>query len=240
MSAIERHARHTPGFETRLAATVERLQRAASAHAGRIVQASSLGVEDMVVTDLLVRHRLPVAVATLNTGKLHAETLALMALAEAHYGLAIERFEPVQQAVVQFVSRHGEWAMRESIELRKACCVLRKLEPLARMLEGREQSDTRAELPFEDHDDQGRAKHNVLADWSLADVWFYVQQYAVPTNTLHDRFYPSIGCEPCTRAVAVGEDFRAGRWWWEQASAKECGLHVSSLPERQQPAAAAS
>jgi phosphoadenosine phosphosulfate reductase len=134
--------------------------------------------------------------------------------------------------------------MRQGVALRKACCALRKLEPLARLLAGRTawvtglrrgQSDARAEVPFEDADDAGRAKLNPLADWSLADVWHYVAQHGVPYNALHDRFFPSIGCEPCTRAVAVGEDFRAGRWWWEAESAKECGLHVSTLPEAVNP-----
>jgi phosphoadenosine phosphosulfate reductase len=126
--------------------------------------------------------------------------------------------------------------MRQSIELRKACCELRKMEPLARALQGRsawiaglrrEQSGARAEVPFESLDDQGRTKYSPLADWTLADVWQYVALHGVPYNPLHDAFYPSIGCEPCTRAVALGEDFRAGRWWWENEDAKECGLHVS-------------
>lgn len=238
-SAIDRHARATPGFEDRVVAAQRRLADAAARHAGRIVQASSLGVEDMVITDLIARHRLPIAVATLETGRLHAETLATAEAAERRYGIAIERFRPEAEAVLHFVREHGELAMRQSVELRKACCALRKLEPLGRLLQGRsawvtglrrEQSDARAEVPFEDTDDAGRAKINPLADWSLADVWHYVERHGVPYNPLHDRFFPSIGCEPCTRAVAVGEDFRAGRWWWEQASAKECGLHVSALP----------
>jgi phosphoadenosine phosphosulfate reductase len=142
------------------------------------------------------------------------------------------------------VRQHGELAMRQGVALRKACCALRKLEPLARLLAGRsawvtglrrEQSDARAEVPFEDTDDAGRAKLNPLADWPLADVWHYVALHGVPYNALHDRFFPSIGCEPCTRAVAVGEDFRAGRWWWEAESAKECGLHASTLPEAVNP-----
>ena len=126
--------------------------------------------------------------------------------------------------------------MRQSIDLRKACCDIRKLEPLARALLGRsawiaglrrEQSGARAEVPFDSIDDQGRTKYSPLADWTLADVWQYVATNGVPYNPLHDAFFPSIGCEPCTRAVALGEDFRAGRWWWENEDAKECGLHVS-------------
>jgi len=125
--------------------------------------------------------------------------------------------------------------MYASIELRKACCGLRKLEPLGRMLAGRsawvtglrrEQSEHRGTLEARQRDDAGRAKLNPLADWTQADVWHYIERHRVPYNALHDRFFPSIGCEPCTRAVAVGEDIRAGRWWWENEATKECGLHV--------------
>jgi phosphoadenosine phosphosulfate reductase len=239
-TAIQRHARLTPGHEQRVAQTVLRLQLAASAHPGRIVLATSLGAEDMVLTDLIARHRIPIALATLDTGKLHAETLALIPAIEARYGLAIERFRPAEEQAIHFVRTHGELAMRQSIDLRKACCGIRKMEPLARLLAGRtawvtglrrEQSGARAEVPFEDTDDQGRRKFNALADWSWADVWHHIATNDVPYNALHDRFFPSIGCEPCTRAVALGEDFRAGRWWWENESAKECGLHVSAVSE---------
>ncbi|MFN5157920.1 MAG: phosphoadenylyl-sulfate reductase [Betaproteobacteria bacterium] len=244
MNAIDLHARATPGFEERVAAALGRLAAAAAAHPSRLVPATSLGAEDRGLTDLIARHRLPIALATLDTGRLHAETLALADATERRYGIAIERFAPPAEAALQFVRQHGELAMRQGVALRKACCALRKLEPLGRLLAGRtawvtglrrEQSDARAEVPFEDTDDAGRAKLNPLADWSLADVWHYVAQHGVPYNALHDRFFPSIGCEPCTRAVAVGEDFRAGRWWWEAESAKECGLHVSILPEAVNP-----
>ncbi len=234
--AIDLYARALPGFEQRLAHTLALLQRAAEQHAGRIVLATSLGAEDMVLTDLIARHALPVALATLDTGALHAETLALVPRLEAHYGLAVERHAPPAQAVVEFVQRHGERAMYDSVALRKACCRLRKLEPLERLLAGRsawvtglrrEQSDGRGEVAEETTDDQGRLKLSPLAAWRWADVWHYVQRFEVPTNPLHDEFFPSIGCAPCTRAIAVGEDFRAGRWWWEDQGAKECGLHVS-------------
>jgi phosphoadenosine phosphosulfate reductase len=239
-TATARHARLTPGHEQRVAQTVVRLQNAAAAHPGRIVLATSLGAEDMVLTDLIARHHIPIALATLDTGKLHAETLALLPTIETHYGLTVERYAPLQEQAIQFVRSHGELAMRQSVALRKACCGIRKIEPLSRLLEGRsawvtglrrEQSGARAEVPFEEHDDQGRAKHSPLADWSWNDVWHHIAAHGVPYNALHDRFFPSIGCEPCTRAVALGEDFRAGRWWWEQESAKECGLHVSPIAE---------
>ncbi len=239
MSAITLYARQTAGFEERVAHTVAVLQSAAAEHAGRIVQATSLGAEDMVITDLIARHGLPIAVATLETGKLHAQTVALIPRIEQRYGLAVEVFKPAQESVIPFVKTHGEKAMYESIELRKQCCAIRKLEPLARMLAGasawvtglrREQSDTRAVVPFSEPDDKGRIKFNPLADWSWADVWHYVATHEVPYNPLHDEFMPSIGCEPCTRAIAVGEPFRAGRWWWEDEKAKECGLHVKDAP----------
>jgi phosphoadenosine phosphosulfate reductase len=236
LSAIELNARATEGFDARLAQSLALLRDAATAHAGRIVQATSLGAEDMVVTDLIARHGLPVALATLDTGKLHAPTLALIPRIEARYGVALQVFRPVDTAVVQFVRDHGERAMFDSVALRKACCGVRKLEPLGRLLEGRsawvtglrrEQSDHRAEVPYSEAGADGRVKFNPLADWSWADVWHYIATRDVPYNPLHDQFFPSIGCEPCTRATALGEDFRAGRWWWEQGGARECGLHVN-------------
>jgi len=211
------------------------LQESALAHPRRIVQATSLGAEDMVVTDLIARHRLPIAIATLDTGLLHAETLALLPQIRTRYGLDVERWSPRPESVVHFVHAHGERAMYASIDLRKACCGMRKLEPLGRMLAKRsawvtglrrEQSDHRGSLELRQRDDAGREKLNPLVDWTQADVWHYIERHAVPYNALHDRFYPSIGCAPCTRAVAVGEDIRAGRWWWEDEAAKECGLHV--------------
>ena len=233
-SARTLYARETPGFAERVAHATAMLQSAASEHAGRIVQASSLGAEDMVVTDLIARHRLDIAVATLDTGRLHAQTLELIDRAQRRYGLCIERYSPPPRAAYEFVKLHGPDAMYRSIGLRKACCALRKLEPLKHLLHGRrawvtglrrEQSDARGEVPFAEVDPEGRIKLNPLADWSWADVWHYIASNDVPTNPLHDAFMPSIGCEPCTRAIAVGEDFRAGRWWWERSS-KECGLHV--------------
>jgi phosphoadenosine phosphosulfate reductase len=234
--AIDLYALAKPGFDDRVAHAVQLLQQAAVRHGGRIVFTTSLGAEDMVITDLIARHGLPIALATLQTGRLHAQTLALIPRIEQHYGLAVEQWAPAPQQVLQFVDRHGAMAMRQSIELRKACCALRKLEPLSRALAGRtawiaglrrEQSGARAEVPFLSTDENGREKISPLADWSQQDVWHYIATHGVPYNALHDEFFPSIGCEPCTRAVALGEDFRAGRWWWENEDAKECGLHLS-------------
>jgi phosphoadenosine phosphosulfate reductase len=235
-SAIGLYAHHTAGFEERLAATLQALRDAAAAHPGSIVQATSLGAEDMVITDLIARHQLPIAIGTLETGALHAETVALIGCIEQRYGLAVEVYRPVETAVVEFVQKNGDKAMYDSIALRKGCCGIRKLEPLSRMLSRRsawitglrrEQSNARGEARVVEADDQGRAKINPLVDWSWKDVWHYISTFEVPYNPLHDQFMPSIGCAPCTRAIAVGQEFRAGRWWWEDEAAKECGLHVS-------------
>lgn len=254
-SAIDLYARETPGHAGRVAHAAAMLQSAAGEHAGRIVLASSLGAEDMVLTDLIAQHGLPIAIGTLATGKLHAQTLALAQRTEQHYGVQIELHRPRAEAVVHFVRTNGDDAMFRSIELRKACCGLRKLEPLERMLANRsawvtglrrEQSGARSGVPFSEVDEHGRTKFSPLADWSWSDVWHYIAMHHVPYNPLHDEFMPSIGCEPCTRAIAVGEDFRSGRWWWEDQSAKECGLHVksdsvvSALPHRAQNAQGAS
>jgi phosphoadenosine phosphosulfate reductase len=239
MSAIDLYARELPGFADRVQATLNLLAEAARNHPGSVVQATSLGAEDMVITDLIARHQLPIAIGTLQTGALHAETSALIGRIEQHYGLSVEVYRPVETAVVEFVQHNGNKAMYQSLALRKACCGIRKLEPLARMLSQRsawitglrrEQSNARGEARALEADDQGRAKFSPLVDWSWADVWHYIAANNVPYNPLHDQFMPSIGCEPCTRAIAVGEDFRAGRWWWEDEKAKECGLHVPKHP----------
>ena len=242
-SAIGLYARATAGFDDRVTETVALLRQAAAT--GAATQASSLGAEDMVITHLINTHALPISLFVLETGALHAETLALLerlrAQQTAHPHAPLTVYRPVEEAVVQFVTREGSDAMYKSIELRKACCGIRKMEPLARALAGksawitglrREQSGARAAVPFIDDSEvstKGLHKFNPLAAWSWADVRHYIAQHGVDVNPLHDRFMPSIGCAPCTRAIAVGEDFRAGRWWWESESAKECGLHVAAL-----------
>ena len=201
--------------------------------------ASSLGAEDMVVTDAILSAGLPIAIFTLETGRLHRETLDLLERVRSHYGHEIEAFRPDPDAIARYVKEHGLNAFYESVELRKRCCHIRKVEPLARALQGRDawitglrraQSLTRIDLPLREDDSvHGLPKFNPLADWSEEEVWACIRNRAVPYNALHDRGYPSIGCEPCTRAIRPGEDIRAGRWWWESSNAKECGLHVSPL-----------
>lgn len=239
MSAISLYARKSTDFDARVANALAVLKQAADEHPGRVVQSTSLGAEDMVITDLIARHNLPIAVGTLETGMLHPQTSTMIPRIEERYGLKVEVYQPVTEVAIQFVKAHGEKAMYESIELRKACCGFRKLEPLSRMLANRdawvtglrrEQSNNRGDVPFSELDDKGRSKFSPLADWSWNDVWHYIATHDVPYNPLHDEFMPSIGCAPCTRAIAVGEDFRAGRWWWEEEKVKECGLHVHDEP----------
>ncbi|WP_137893596.1 phosphoadenylyl-sulfate reductase [Ramlibacter sp. 2FC] len=235
-TAIELYARPSEDFEAKLA-EAQAVLREAAQHAPA-TQASSLGAEDMVITHLINTLELPISVFVLETGRLHAETLAVLERLQATSKAPVHVYRPVNEAVVQFVNREGLDAMYKSIELRKACCHIRKIEPLERALAGhkawitglrREQSGARAEVPLRDESElaaKGRLKYNPLANWTWGDVWHYIQTYDVAYNPLHDRFYPSIGCEPCTRAISLGEDFRAGRWWWEDEAAKECGLHV--------------
>jgi len=237
MSAIELHARASKEFEAKLAEARAALQRAA-AEFSPATQASSLGAEDVVITHLINSLALDLPVFVLNTGMLHKETLDLLERTEVASRTPITVYEPVVESVVHFVRREGKDAMYKSVDLRKACCHIRKVEPLERALAGqrawitglrREQSGTRAEVPLVDTSEEartGRAKFNPLANWTWGDVWHYIRVHSVDYNPLHDEFYPSIGCQPCTRAISLGEDFRAGRWWWENEAAKECGLHV--------------
>lgn len=207
-----------------------------------IVFATSLGAEDMVLTEIIRRERLPIRIFTLDTGRLPTETLELIKVVERHYGMSIERYAPHADAIADYVSRYGVDGFYDSVPARQACCRVRKLEPLKRALAGQsawvtglraEQSVTRAELPAREWDAaNGLEKINPLADWSEHEVWAFIRHYRVPYNPLHDQGYPSIGCAPCTRAITVGEDVRAGRWWWENPETKECGLHRREFTSR--------
>ena len=198
--------------------------------------ANSLGAEDMVLTDLIVKAKLEIEIFSLDTGRLPLETYDLMAKVQEHYGLKLKVFTPRAELLEPFVRENGINAFYDSVEMRKGCCHVRKVEPLQRALGGKkawitgmraQQSATRDGLPVRAFDaGNGLEKFNPLADWSEKEVWAYIKQHGVPYNALHDKFYPSIGCAPCTRAVTPGEDVRAGRWWWENPETKECGLHV--------------
>lgn len=218
----------------RLAELTTRLQRIGVRYPTAAL-ASSFGAEDMVLTDLIARHALPIAVFSLDTGRLHDETYALMDRVREHYRLPVELYYPDPQELEAYVRAQGVNAFYRSVELRKRCCAIRKSAPLARALAGRdawltgqrrEQSVTRVDLELEEYDAAHELpKFNPLFDWTEDEVWSYVRSHGVPTNPLHARGYPSIGCEPCTRAIEPGEDVRAGRWWWEDPEHKECGLH---------------
>lgn len=212
------------------------LLKAASTEFNAITFANSYGAEDMVLTDIIAKENLPIEIFSLDTGRLPAETYTLMGEVESTYQTKPVVFFPKHEAVEQYVRTQGINAFYESIELRKACCHMRKVEPLQRALAGKqawvtgmraEQAATRASLPTREFDTGNKLeKFNPLSDWTEQEVWAYIRMYNVPYNALHDQFYPSIGCAPCTRAVAMGEDIRAGRWWWEDPTSKECGLHV--------------
>ena len=197
--------------------------------------ASSLAVEDMVITDVIARLGLNIQIFTLETGRLNPETAALIPQTQERYGIELRVMTPEAAAVERYVSEHGRDAFYESVDLRRECCRIRKIEPLNRAISGadawltgqrREQSATREELPFEEFDRNHQiAKFNPIYDWHEVDVWAYVEAHQVPVNALYQQHYPSIGCEPCTKPVRLGEDIRAGRWWWENKDTKECGLH---------------
>lgn len=229
---------HDTAAMTRLPALTTALDarlRDIAAQFSRVKLASSLAVEDMVITDAIVRLKLPFEVFTLNTGRLNAETTALLPTALKRWHLAITEYRPQTAAVADYVREHGKNAFYDSVALRRECCHIRKIEPLNRALadadawitgQRREQSATRTELALAERDNtRGIAKFNPIFDWHETDVWAYAGQHELPINALYRQGYPSIGCEPCTKPVKAGEDIRAGRWWWESRDSKECGLH---------------
>lgn len=212
------------------------LQASKELGASNITFANSFGAEDMVLTDIILKSKTGIEIFSLDTGRLPVETYDLMGETEKHYNVKLKVYFPKLEAVEHYVQTHGINAFYESVELRKACCHMRKVEPLQRALSGKKawitgmraaQAVTRASLPVREFDAGNQLeKFNPLSSWSEQEVWAYIRMHNVPYNKLHDQFYPSIGCAPCTRAVAMGEDIRAGRWWWEDPTSKECGLHV--------------
>lgn len=198
--------------------------------------ASSFGVEDMVLIDMISKLGGPITIFTLDTGRLHEETYELMERVRTKYGLEVKTYFPDNKKVEDLIGQKGFFSFRESVENRKECCRIRKVEPLNRALSGlkawvtgirRSQGVTRTDIPkvMEDADHPPLIKINPLAEWSEEQVMNYITENNVPINVLHKRNYPSIGCAPCTRPVEPGEDIRAGRWWWENPEHKECGLH---------------
>ena len=235
MSAISLYAKPSPDFAQKLAHSLALIKTAAADYSP-LTQASSLGCEDMVITHLMHEAGIDnVSIFVLDTGMLHAETVALIGRIEERYPFKVEVYRPDADTASAFVEANGPQAMYKSLALRKQCCHIRKMEPLERALAGkkgwltglrREQSAARAEVHDVEQQPE-RAKVNPVVEWTQGDIWHYISVNAIPYNPLHDQFFPSIGCAPCTRAISMGEDFRAGRWWWEDETAKECGLHVS-------------
>lgn len=203
---------------------------------GRIALASSYGAEDQVLTDMIVKIDPTTKIFSLDTGRLPEETYALMDQTNRKYGIKTEVFFPDRTALEALYQQQGINGFKESVENRKMCCQVRKLEPLRRALEGlevwitglrRSQSLTRESMRLVEWDEaNGLLKLNPLIDWDEKRVWDYIKTHNVPYNALHDQGYPSIGCAPCSRAISEGEDLRAGRWWWENPEHKECGLHL--------------
>lgn len=214
---------------------VQRIELLTAAIKGRIAFSTSLGIEDQAILHAIAGSGAGIDVFTLDTGRLFAETIDTIAASERRYGIKIRMLAPEAAAVESLVSRDGVLGFRNSIEARKACCHVRKVEPLKRALTGaagwvtglrRGQSGGRAGVPFAAWDAEfGLIKLNPIADWPLEQLEAYVQEHDIPVNPLHAKGFPSIGCEPCTRAIRPGEDIRAGRWWWESDWGKECGLH---------------
>ena len=236
-TALARYAQPSAVFAEVLVATEQTLRDAAARYQP-LIQASSLGAEDVVISHLIQSLGLDIPAFVLETGALHQETLQLLERMQAKAVVPIQVLRPDTDAVLGFVRANGEDAMYRSLSLRKTCCRIRKMEPLRGALQGQkawvtglrqEQSEARAEvLPLDTSEEAqgGLVKCNPLANWTWGDVWHYIQLHGLDYNPLHDDFMPSIGCAPCTRAISDGEDFRAGRWWWESENAKECGLHV--------------
>ncbi|MFZ5503172.1 MAG: phosphoadenylyl-sulfate reductase [Pseudomonadota bacterium] len=221
--------------QQKLAQTIAVLQQAADDFSP-VSFANSLGAEDMVLTDLIAKHQPSIGMFSLDTGRLPQETYDLMQEVRARYSVPLKIYFPDAAQVEALVARIGVNGFYDSVENRKACCHVRKVEPLKRALQGKQawitgmrhdQAVTRGSLQVSSFDaENGLQKINPLLDWTNAEIWEYLRQNDVPYNKLHDRFYPSIGCAPCTRPVTPGEDIRSGRWWWEQPENKECGLHV--------------
>lgn len=205
------------------------------AYSGRIALSSSLSIEDQMLTDLIANIAPATRIFTLDTGRLFPETYSLIERTRMKYPITLEVFFPDAAEVENMVRKNGINLFYESAELRKKCCQVRKIQPLKRAFQGlevwicglrREQSVTRQDMQLIEWDaSNGLIKLNPLIDYTEAQVWEYIKTNQVPYNKLHDRGFPSIGCQPCTRAIEPGEDVRAGRWWWENPEQKECGLH---------------
>jgi phosphoadenosine phosphosulfate reductase len=215
----------------------EQLSFLESQFKGKIVFSTSFGQEDQVISDIIFRNNIDIRVFTLDTGRLFEETYKVLKQTNEKYNKSIEVYFPDKELVEKLITEKGPYSFYQSIENRKECCNIRKVVPLKRALNGMEcwisglraeQSEARKDLPLFSWDENFRIfKFNPLRDWTLEDVWNYLKENSVPYNILHDKGFISIGCAPCTRAIKPGETIRQGRWWWEDQSKKECGLHES-------------
>ncbi|TGM80189.1 phosphoadenylyl-sulfate reductase [Leptospira bouyouniensis] len=214
---------------------VEGLKKLSSEFPGKVVFTTSFGLEDQAITHAILSNHLPIRIATLDTGRLFQETYDVWQKTNIRYGAKIETYFPNPKEIQNFVNANGPNAFYDSQDLRKECCRIRKLVPLDSILDGMEvwvtglrkdQSGFRTEMSlFESDPARNLIKYQPLLHWSFETTWKYIRENNIPYNLLHDKGFPSIGCAPCTRAIEPGEDFRAGRWWWEEESKKECGLH---------------
>jgi phosphoadenosine phosphosulfate reductase len=207
-----------------------------SSFPGKIIFTTSLGIEDQVITHIIFRNNLNIKVATLDTGRLFPQTYDVLSNTIIRYNKKIDVYFPEYEDIEKMVTEMGPLSFYKSVENRKECCRLRKVVPLNRALKGMEcwisgiradQSDNRTHMDWLEYDEDKRYyKFYPLFNWSYGEVMSFVKENNVPYNSLHDKGYVSIGCEPCTRAIKPGEDFRAGRWWWENDGPRECGLHT--------------
>jgi phosphoadenosine phosphosulfate reductase len=214
---------------------VEKLQFLVEEHPGKVVFTTSFGYEDQVITDIIFKNDINIKVITLDTGRIFPETYKVYSSTLERYKKPIKAYFPPTAELEELLDKKGPFSFYESLENRKECCYIRKVIPLKRALSGNDiwitglrasQSNNRADmLEFELDKGNNIVKYNPLMEWSLEQTIKYVKENNVPYNVLHDKGFVSIGCQPCTRAIQPGDDFRAGRWWWEQSSGKECGLH---------------
>lgn len=203
---------------------------------GKVVFSTSFGMEDQVITDFILKNSFDVKIFTLDTGRLFYETYTTWEQTNEYYHTKITPYYPEAQAIEEYVQNNGINAFYNSVALRQTCCHIRKVEPLRRALAGNkiwitglraEQSPLRQQMPMVEWDESNQIiKVHLLLHWKTQEVLSFLRSHGIPYNPLHDKGYPSIGCAPCTRAVREGEDFRAGRWWWENKTNKECGLHL--------------
>lgn len=208
----------------------------ASAYPSKVIFTTSFGLEDQMISDIIFRNNIPIRTVTLDTGRMFEATYKVWSNTLKIYKKPIEAFFPDRKEVEKLLTEKGPFSFYSSVENRKECCHIRKVEPLNRALKGMkvwvtgiraDQSPNRTDMKnVELHDDGSIVKYHPLFDLTFDQVKDYIKENKVPYNELHDKGFVSIGCEPCTRAIKPGEDFRAGRWWWEQSSGKECGLHT--------------